>query len=169
MTGGGRTMLLDRLELFRRPLVGVAIGVALLAWAPSSQARITRIILDPPTALTGQDIPYERIAGRAWGELDPSDPKNALITDIGLAPKKANGNVEYIASFFIVKPVDMSQASGVMWHDVPNRGGRITITADLRQSARRRVEQRLARRQCRGDGCSRQRRGYSRHSAVRNQ
>jgi hypothetical protein len=87
--------------------------------------------LDPPSALTGQDIPYERIAGRAWGELDPSDPKNALITDIGLAPKKANGNVEYIASFFIVKPVDMSQASGVMWHDVPNRGGRITITADL--------------------------------------
>ncbi len=125
-------MLLDRLELFRRPLVGVAIGVALLAWAPSSQARITRIILDPPSALTGQDIPYERVAGRAWGELDPSDPKNALITDIGLAPKKANGNVEYIASFFIVKPVDMSQASGVMWHDVPNRGGRITITADLR-------------------------------------
>jgi len=88
--------------------------------------------LDPPSALTGQDIPYERVAGRAWGELDPSDPKNALITDIGLAPKKANGNVEYIASFFIVKPVDMSQASGVMWHDVPNRGGRITITADLR-------------------------------------
>jgi hypothetical protein len=126
-------MLLDVLELFRRPvLVGVAVGVALLGWVPSSHARVTRIILDPPTALTGQDIPYERLAGRAWGELDPSDPKNALITDIGLAPKKANGNVEYIASFFIVKPVDMSQASGVMWHDVPNRGGRITITGDLR-------------------------------------
>ncbi|TMA82420.1 MAG: hypothetical protein E6J74_37605, partial [Deltaproteobacteria bacterium] len=122
---------MNTFKFFRRSIL-VAVAVALPAWAPSSQARVTRIILDPPTALTGQDIPYERIAGRAWGELDPSDPKNALITDIGLAPKKANGNVEYIASFFIVKPVDMSQASGVMWHDVPNRGGRVTITADLR-------------------------------------
>src|SRR6185436_19185439 len=30
------------------------------------------------------------------------------------------------------KPVDMSKASGLLWHDVPNRGGRITITSDLR-------------------------------------
>src|SRR5438874_1497080 len=28
----------------------------------------------------------------------------------------------------------MTQASGLMWHDVPNRGGRITITPDLRNS-----------------------------------
>jgi len=126
-------MLLNIFKFFRRLiLVCVAVAVALLAWVASSHARVTRIILDPPTALTGQDIPYERIAGRAWGELDLSDPLNALITDIALAPKKANGKVEYIASFFIVKPVDLSKASGVMWHDVPNRGGRITITADLR-------------------------------------
>ena len=70
-------------------------------------------------------------SGRAFGELDPADPQNALITDIGLAPT-TGGKVTYIASFFIVKPVDMTQASGVMWHDVPNRGGRITITPDLR-------------------------------------
>jgi hypothetical protein len=122
--------------VFRASIL-VAIAVALPAWAPSSQARVTRIILDPPTALTGQDIPYERIAGRAWGELDASDPKNALITDIGLAPKKANGNVEYIASFFIVKPVDMSRASGVMWHDEPRRQDHHHCR--LAQSARRRL------------------------------
>jgi hypothetical protein len=106
--------------------------VAVLAWAPPAHARVTRIILDPPTALAGQDIPYQTIVGRAWGELDPSDPQNALITDIALAPRNPHGKVEYIASFFIVRPVDLSQASGIMWHDVPNRGGRITITADLR-------------------------------------
>ena len=55
-----------------------------------------------------------------------------MITDIAGAPKNGNGRVEYIASFFIVKPVDMSKASGLLWHDVPNRGGRITITSDLR-------------------------------------
>ena len=108
------------------------LALASLAWVPPTDARVTRIRLDPPTALTGQNIPYETIAGRAWGELDPADPQNALITDIDLAPKNANGKVEYIASFFIVKPVDLTQASGLMWHDVPNRGGRITITSDLR-------------------------------------
>src|SRR4029450_9286243 len=117
-------MLTSTSKFFRRSVsVAVAVGMALVTWAPSAHTRVTRIILDPPSALTGQDIPYERIAGRAWGELDPSDPKNALITDIGLAPKKANGNVEYIASFFIVKPVDMSQATGGMVHEGPDAGG----------------------------------------------
>jgi hypothetical protein len=117
----------------RSALVSVAAAV-LLAWAPPSDARVTRIIIDATGSLSGQDIPYQTLTGRAFGELDPSDPHNALITDITLAPRNANGNVEYIASFFIVKPVDMSLASGLMWHDVPNRGGRITITADLRNS-----------------------------------
>jgi len=120
-------------ELFRKSaLTGVIAAAALLAWAPPSQARVTRIIIDAgPTALAG-DATYQTLTGRAFGELDSNDPQNALITDIALAPKNANGKVEYIASFFIVKPVDMAQASGIMWHDVPNRGGRITITSDLR-------------------------------------
>lgn len=70
---------------------------------------------------------YETIAGRAWGELDPNDPLNAVIQDIALAPRNANGNVDYMATFFIVKPIDMSKASGLLWHDVPNRGGRASI------------------------------------------
>jgi hypothetical protein len=103
-----------------------------LAWAPPSDARVTKIIIDrAATPLTG-DATYETITGRAFGELDPMDSHNSLITDITLAPRNANGMVEYIASFFIVKPVDMSKTSGLMWHDVPNRGGRITISSDLR-------------------------------------
>ena len=31
---------------------------------------------------------HERISGKAYGELDPADPKNAVITDIDLAPAK---------------------------------------------------------------------------------
>src|SRR6266702_4533436 len=109
--------------LFRRSaLVGVAAAVS-LAWASSSEARVTRIIIDTTASLSGQDIPYQTLTGRAFGELDPNDPHDAIITDIALAPS-TNGKVEYIASFFIVKPVDMLQSSGLMWHDVPNRGGR---------------------------------------------
>jgi len=97
-----------------------------LAWAPPAHARITRIVIDTKASLTGQDIPYETIAGRAFGELDPHDRHNSIITDI-LSATDSDGKVRYVTSFFVVKPVDMSQASGFMWHDVPNRGGRITI------------------------------------------
>ena len=33
----------------------------------------------------------------------------------------------FTATFQLVKPADMSKSSGLLWHDVPNRGGRITI------------------------------------------
>jgi hypothetical protein len=56
-------------------------------------------------------------------ELDPKDPKNAIITDIQLAPRNARGMVEYVATFALVKPVDMTKASGVLMYTVVNRGG----------------------------------------------
>src|SRR5262245_51203810 len=112
---------------------GVAAAVA-LAWAPPSDARVTRIVIDRTQALTGQTVPYETITGRAFGELDPHDFQNSEITDLKKAPRNANRKVEYIATFHIVKPVNMNDASGLMWHDVPNRGGRITISTDLRNS-----------------------------------
>src|SRR5437588_6375431 len=89
----------------------------------SSHARVTRIVIDemlPMPARPGAAIGYEQLAGRAFGELDPKLPGNALIQDIELA-KDADGKVRYVASFVIYKPVDMSKASGMLWHDVPNR------------------------------------------------
>jgi len=122
----------------------VLAAAALLAWAPTADAKVTKIVIDvttspafcagtPPVCPSfGAAGQYETLTGRAFGELDPNDPQNALITDIALAPRNSNNKVDYIATFFIVKPVDMTKASGLMWHDVPNRGGRITITTDLR-------------------------------------
>jgi len=98
------------------------------------QARVTRIVIDDtqplPTA-TGQNIAYQQISGRAFGELDPRHPLNALIQDIELG-KDADGKVRYVASFVLTKPLDMAQASTLMWHDVPNRGSPITITVPER-------------------------------------
>src|SRR3989442_1074618 len=137
-------------ELFSRSaLFGIAAAVS-LAWAPPTEARVTKIIVDnktsplcfPPPAGsppgTPPDCPthgavgqYETITGRAFGELDPGDPHNGEITDLSLA-ERTNGKVEYVASFFIVKPINVGNSSRLMWHDVPNRGGRITISSDLR-------------------------------------
>jgi hypothetical protein len=134
-------MLPSMSELFRRSaLVAVTVAAALLAEASPAQARVTRIIVDTTVSpafngeVFGAAGQYETIAGRVFGELDPLDPHNTIINDIDLAPKNANGKVEYMATFFLVKPIDMSKASGLLWQDVPNRGGRITISADLRRN-----------------------------------
>ncbi len=114
-------------------LAGIAVATALV-WAPPGAARVTRIVIDTQGPVTGQTPPpagYEELTGRAFGELDPHDSQNELITDIKRAPRNARGKVEYIASFRIRKPTDMSVASGLMWHDVPNRGGNVDFSSDL--------------------------------------
>jgi hypothetical protein len=134
-------MLPNMSELFRRSvLVAVTVAVALWAWAPSTQARVTKIVIDTKVspAFNGQVFgdagQYETIAGRVFGEIDPLDHRHRIINDIDLAPKNSRGNVEYEATFFLVKPIDMSKASGLLWQDVPNRGGRVTISTDLRRN-----------------------------------
>lgn len=119
---------------FRRSAwVSAAAAAAWLAWAPPAHARVKKIVVEKKVspAFDGKSFgsagQFETLAGRAFGELDPNDPHNRIITDIRLAPKNPNGKVEYVASFFMVKPIDMSKSSHLMWHDVPNRGGRITI------------------------------------------
>jgi hypothetical protein len=107
--------------------------VLILTWAPAAQARVTRITILKKVspafagASFGSAGQYETIAGLADGELEPGDPLDGIIHDLELAPRKANGKVAYTATFFIVKPIDMTNASHLLWHDVPNRGGRITI------------------------------------------
>lgn len=90
-------------------------------------ARITKItITSRGPALNGQTFgssgAYEKIKGVATGEIDPKDRRNALITDIALAPKNAAGRVEYRTNFTIVKPVDMTKAPGILFYNVVNRG-----------------------------------------------
>src|SRR4029450_4306414 len=120
--------------------VAVTVVAALLAWALPAQARVTRIVIDTTVspAFNGQAFgdagQYETIAGRVFGEIDPLDHRHRIINDIDLAPKNSRGNVEYEATFFLVKPIDMSKASGLLWQDVPNRGGRVTISTDLRRN-----------------------------------
>src|SRR5881396_3645185 len=131
----------SNVQVLRRAAVvttGLSLVLVLLAWGTSVHARVTRIVIDVKTspafggASFGAAGQYETIAGRAFGELDPNDPRNAIIQDIELAPKNVKGKVEYMATFFIVKPIDMAKASGLMWHDVPNRGGRLTLAAASR-------------------------------------
>jgi hypothetical protein len=74
--------------------------------APAADARVSKIQITSrqSPAFGGYAFegigPYEKIVGKAFGELDPNDPKNAVIVDIQLAPKNANGKVEYAFDFY---------------------------------------------------------------------
>jgi Alpha/beta hydrolase domain len=113
---------------YRTALAAVAGGVLLIA-AAASEARITRIMIRSTSLVfNGQTFgnvgAYEEVRGTATGELNPLDPRNAVITDIQQAPRNTNGKVEYTATFTMLKPVDMSKASGVLVYGISNRGGR---------------------------------------------
>jgi alpha/beta hydrolase family protein len=112
-------------RLLRRLGLGLGCALLLLVLPNPAYARVTQIVVDDDQPAADG---YHQIAGRAFGELDPSDPLNAIIQDIQLGVD-ADGKAHYVASFVLTLPQDLSKASGLMWHDVPNRGTPIQIGA----------------------------------------
>jgi hypothetical protein len=106
----------------------VPISVALLATAPAAHARVTQVQITATEqpAYGGKTFgtvgAYERISGRISGEVDPKDPLNAIIVDIGLAPVNARGMVEYSTDFQILRPVDHTKANKRLLYEITNRG-----------------------------------------------
>jgi hypothetical protein len=110
--------------------IAVALAAGTVLTVPLAEARITRIEItttEKPT-FGGFSWPgvgqYEKIVGKAFGEVDPTDPRNAVIVDIGLAPRNANLNVEYSFNFYILKPIDLAKGAHRVMYEPPNRGGK---------------------------------------------
>jgi hypothetical protein len=108
----------------------VIVVVGTLALASVADARITRIQITTKESPTfgGYAWPgvgrYEKIVGKAFGEVDPADPKNAVIVDLALAPRNAKGRVEYAFDFYILKPVDLAKGAHKVVYEPPNRGSK---------------------------------------------
>jgi hypothetical protein len=65
---------------------------------------------------------YERVIGKARGEVDPQHPGNECIALIDKAPLNANGKVEYVTDIFILRPKDPAKGNGRILYEVNNRG-----------------------------------------------
>jgi hypothetical protein len=109
---------------------GVLLFTFLALATADAGAHITRIQItnrESPT-FGGYAWPgvgqYEKIVGKAFGELDPNDPRNSVIVDIQLAPRNGKGRVEYSHDFYILKPVDLSKGNHKVMYEPPNRGGK---------------------------------------------
>ena len=102
-------------------------GIAMLS-VGVAEAHIIRIEITSVESPTfegrtfGSVGRYEKLRGKAYGEVDPTDPRNAVITDIELAPRNANGKVEYSMDIFILKPVDLRRGNHKVFLDMNNRG-----------------------------------------------
>ena len=108
----------------------LATIAALVALAPAaSQARIVRLeITQTAPAFGGRGFGeiggYERVIGKAFGEVDPKSPSNSMIQDLALAPKNARGMVEYSTDIDILRPADRTKSNGVLFFNILNRGNK---------------------------------------------
>ena len=123
-----RSAARDRRVVWLYALSGIAmlsVGVA--------EARIIRIEITSVESPTfegrtfGSVGPYEKLRGKAYGEVDPTDPHNAVIIDIELAPRNANGKVDYSMDIFILKPVDLRRGNHKVFLDMNNRGNMLVL------------------------------------------
>lgn len=115
-----RRVLMGTVSLLALTVAGVQVAT------PAADARVTKIEITSKESPTFGGFsfngvgPYEKIVGKAFSELDPRDPKNAVIVDIQHAPKGPNGKVEYAFDFYILKPIDLSKGNHKVMYEPPN-------------------------------------------------
>ncbi len=95
-----------------------------------NKSGITKIVIDPSrseaSAFGGRSFgsvgQYEKIRGVAYGQLDPTDSQNSVITDIEFGPVNSKGMIEYSMDIFILKPIDLNKGNHRILFDFNNRG-----------------------------------------------
>lgn len=105
------------------PLIAMAV-----AWfSVPAEAHVTKLAITVRAPFAGGQGfgtvgAYEQLKGIAYFEVDPRDPLNAVITDIGKAPRNEDGMVEFSSAFMILKPVNMANGNRKIFSTVNNRG-----------------------------------------------
>ena len=70
---------------------------------------------------------YELLEGTAHFSIDPLSDVNIPITDVGLAPRDPDGNVQFSSDFTLLCPADPKKGNGALLLDVVNRGNKTIL------------------------------------------
>lgn len=70
---------------------------------------------------------YERVDGVLTFAVDPLHPANAVIADLDLAPRDAEGCVRFESDVVFVTPSNPLRGNGALILDIPNRGRTISV------------------------------------------
>jgi hypothetical protein len=111
----------------RRALTAAIATVAVCIFVLPATAEVVRIDVETRGIVAngksyGLAGSYERLAGRIYYAVDPTNPANRVIGDIDFAPTNADGRVEFSSDFYLLKPVDAEAGNGTVFVDVMNRG-----------------------------------------------
>ncbi len=119
-----------KLHPFSRTL-SAALSLGLIALT-SAEAAVVRVEITERSDLGMAG--YEQIVGRLHFEIDPAKPCNAVIADIALAPRNAAGRVSFSSDVRILKPKDPARSNGAAWVEIPNRGGKASLSPWITQN-----------------------------------
>lgn len=97
------------------------------AWAELQSLEILRREPFAEGAEFGEAGAYEKIVGIGHFAVDPDHARNRSIVDLSLAPRNANGKVEFQSDVFILAPKDPAKGNGAIFYDVNNRGGKLAL------------------------------------------
>ena len=116
-----------------RTLCVLVAAVALILAPARARGEVTRVeISGHQDVLGGKSFgtvgPYEKLSGKVYFAIDPKNPRNKIIADLDKAPKNAQGRVEFSADLFILRPKDPTKGNGVVFLDIPNRGGKALLS-----------------------------------------
>ncbi|MHB8608930.1 MAG: alpha/beta hydrolase domain-containing protein [Candidatus Acidiferrales bacterium] len=103
--------------------------VTLLFSAAGADAHVTHIeIISRSDIQDGHAFglagAYEKIVGRVYFAVDPANIHNRQIVDLDKAPRNAQGEVEFSADLYLLKPKVMDKGNGAVLFEVSNRGGK---------------------------------------------
>jgi len=99
-------------------LVLITVSLALAVGTGRARGEVVAVdVRDRQPFAAGQSFgdtgPYEQITGSARFAVDPNHTRNKVIVDLALAPRNADGKVEFESDFCILAPKDPAKDSAM--------------------------------------------------------
>jgi Alpha/beta hydrolase domain len=111
-------------------LTSAVMFITFAAVGQPTEARVVKFVVQQQSSFLGDADwgnvgPYEMLRGTAYLEVDPRDPRDAVIVDLGNAPRNAQGMVDFSTPFLILTPVNPQRGNHKIFYAVNNRGNNL--------------------------------------------
>src|SRR5207248_10998192 len=105
------------------------VVVLFALFTSEARARVDRVeITSRSDIANGQPFglagPYEKVEGRVYFKVRPDNAHNQQIVDLDKADRNTQGEVEFSADLYLLKPKEMNRGNGAVLFEVSNRGGK---------------------------------------------